>query len=190
MALILLFIIIIFIAINQKKVITNIEEYGKFDGFKGYSNLDIFPEQISDECTDTQYYFEYKDGLFDPYYQIYLRCTYDTPTYSDEVKRLAEIKENYQGTTQRIRYNTIDFKYPAYVAIYGNDSCYEYALLDEASQTIVYIFTQWAKLDDIKFKNAYLPYNYMEDTDHTFSIYMFDLGDGGRYVVDDKYNSK
>ncbi len=35
-----------------------------------------------------------------------------------------------------------------------------------------------------------LPYDFMEGTEHTFSSYMFDLGDGGRYVVDDKYNSK
>lgn len=84
---------------NQKKVITDIEEYG-FNGFKGYSNLDVFPESIPDDGTDAQYYYEYKDGIFDPYYQIYLKCIYVTPTYSDEVKRLAQIKEDYQGTTQ------------------------------------------------------------------------------------------
>lgn len=187
---ILLFIFIICIAMNQKKVITDIEKYGMFDGFKGYSNLDVFPEQIPDEGTDAEYYFEYKDEIFDPYYQIYLKCTYDTPTYSDEVKRLSQIKESYQGITQKIRYNTEDFEYPAFVAIYGDDGCYEYALLDENNQTIIYIFTQWAKADDIKIKNAYLPYNFMVGTDHAFSIYMFDLGDGGRYVVDDKYNRK
>lgn len=187
---ILLTLIIICIAMNQKKVITDIDEYGMFNGFRGYSNLDIFPEQIPDKGTDTQYYFEYKDEIFDPYYQIYLKCTYDTPTYSDEVKRLAQIKENYQGITQKIRYNTEKFEYPAYVAIYGDDGCYEYALLDEDNQTIIYIFTQWANADDIKFENAYLPHNYMADTEDTFSIYMFDLGDGGRYVVDDKYNRK
>ncbi|GLB28579.1 hypothetical protein LAD12857_05020 [Lacrimispora amygdalina] len=186
---IILFIIIICIAMNQKKVITDIEEYG-FNGFKGYSNLDVFPESIPDDGTDAQYYFEYKDGIFDPYYQIYLKCTYDTPTYSDEVKRLAQIKEDYQGTTQKIRYNTEDFEYPAYVSIYGDDGCYEYALLDEGNQTIIYIFTQWAKADNIKFENAYLPNNFMLESEHAFSIYMFDLGDGGRYVVDNKYNSK
>ena len=186
---ILLFIIIICIAMNQKKVITDIEEYG-FNGFKGYSNLDVFPDNIPDDGTDAQYYYEYKDGIFDPYYQIYLKCTYVTPKYFDEVRRLKRIKEDYQGTIQKIRYNTEDFEYPAYVAIYGYDGCYEYALLDEDNQTIMYIFTQWAKSDDIKFEKAYLPHDFMLDTEHTFSIYMFDLGDGGRYVVDDKYKNE
>ncbi len=39
-------------------------------------------------------------------------------------------------------------KQPECVAIYGDDGCYEYALLDEDNQTIIYIFTQWEYADD------------------------------------------
>lgn len=132
------------------------------------------------------FYYKYKDAFLDPVCQIYLKCEYDLPTYKNETERLSQIREEYQGRIQKINYNTKDFRYPAYVTIFENDGCYEYALLDEENYSIIYIFLQWTEEKNIEFADIYLPYNYncAVSTDRSFFIYSFwDSEHGWYYVV-------
>lgn len=174
---------------NHYEIIKDIQNYG-FEGFKGYSNLNIFPEEISDNASAIQYLNEYEDQLFDPYYQIYLSCTYTQEHYLDEIERLSEIQEEYKGEVHDVKYNTNDFIFPAYVSIFADDHCYEYALVDSDNLTIHYVYTQFAKEKDIKFDLEYLPVNYMEESDNGFSIYKFAVGDGINYISNEKYKTK
>lgn len=181
-----IFVALIGSTIKHKTIVTDINKYGYFDNLDVLSNLEIFPETIPDGFIDGQYYFEYKEGFLDSECQIYLKCIYDISTYRNETERLARIEETYQGRNQKIHYNTEDFCQPAYVTVFENDGCYEYALLDEDNLSITYIFLQWIKEKDIKFPDMYLPhdYNCVVSTERSFSIYNFwDSENEWYYVV-------
>lgn len=154
-------------------------EYGEYENFLGYSNLDIFPEKISDKCQSkyNDYYYYCRDTLFDPKCQIYASVCYSENEYNDEIKRLSEIEEKVSDKTNKIKYDNNGFNYPAYIAINGNNYCYEYALLLEEEHRIIYVFIQNIDKKEIVFDVNYLPENYsLSDSykENEFSIYMFD----------------
>lgn len=161
----------------------NVDEYGNFEMFNGYSALSIFPENIQrDDIED--YYYSYQDIIFDPTAQIYLECNYDSDTYMKEITRLENIKVTYKEKVQHIQYdNKEHFNYPAYVTILAENHCYEYALL-LGENSIAYIFLQFVPEEEIKFTDKYLPNNYERENDG-YSIYLFDNGRGGK--VTDAY---
>lgn len=51
---------------------SNINDYGTFKNFKGYSNLYIFPKEMPDSAKIESYYYYYRDTIFDATCQIYL----------------------------------------------------------------------------------------------------------------------
>lgn len=174
---------------NKPVVITDVNKYGEFYGFKGQSNLNVFPENTNSEIYESEYYFEYIDRMFDPCYQIYLKCKYDKEKYLKEIGRLLQVNEQHQGKIQEIKYDADNFKYPAYVSIFADSHCYEYALLDEEEYTIIYVYTQFAEEQSIRFDKSYLPFDYMGEVNGAFSIYKFERGDGTRYISNKKYKS-
>lgn len=180
-----IFIALIWGKINQITYVTDLSEYGNFEKFNLLGNLELFPETIPEGFIGGQYYFKYKEGFLDSECQVYLKCNYDKSTYKKEIERLAQIEETYQGKTQKIHYDTENFHQPAFVTVFENDGCYEYALLDEDNLSIVYIFIQWVKEKDIKFPNMYLPHDYkcVVSTEQSFSIYNFWDNEKGWYYV-------
>lgn len=160
------------------------QQYGDFKYFKGYSGLDIFPEDISLHTIE-DYYYSYEDTLFDPTSQIYLCCSYDKKTYEEEIERLSKISKSYKGKNQQVIYDTEHYSAPAYVTIDANDHCYEYALL-AGENKIVYIFLQFIKEENIAFDSKYLPENYenaVTDEERGYSIYLFYERNGdGTYI--------
>ena len=160
---------------------TDINDYGVFEEFDGYSRLDIFPKQISDSMEINKYSYYYADTFLDPTAQIYLECSYDEDDYLKEIERLEEIQEEYDGRIQPIVYDADSFSYPAYVTIDGDDHCYEYALLIGEGK-IAYVFLQFIKEEDIVFPAEYLPKEY-EQKETGYSIYEFELQNGDRHVV-------
>ncbi len=157
----------------------DIGEYGDFEGFHGYSKLDVFPEQIDENMEVQEYYYYYADTFLDPAAQIYLECSYDNAGYDEEIERLSEIQEEYRGKVQRIVYDTESFAYPAYVAIDADNHCYEYALL-LGDCRIAYVFLQFMEEDDIVFPAEYLPERYGQ-REKGYSIYLFQDENGDRY---------
>lgn len=160
---------------------TDINEYGVFEGFDGYSRLDIFPKQLSDNIAVYKYSYYYADTFLDPTAQIYLECSYEEDDYLREIERLGEIQEEYEGRIQPIVYDIDSFSYPAYVTIDADDHCYEYALLT-GERKIAYVFLQFIKKEDIVFPAEYLPKEY-EQKGSGYSIYLFEYQNGDRHSV-------
>ena len=160
---------------------TNIDDYGVFEGFDGYSKLDIFPKQISDNMEVYKYSYYYADTFLDPTAQIYLECSYEENDYLREIERLEGIQEEYEGRIQSIVYDTDSFSYPAYVTIDADNHCYEYALLI-GEKRIAYVFLQFIKEEDIAFSMEYLPKEY-EQKETGYSIYVFEYQNGDRHGV-------
>lgn len=160
---------------------TNINDYGGFEAFDGYSKLDIFPKQLSDNMEVYKYSYYYADTFLDPTAQIYLECSYEEDDYLREIERLEGVQEEYDGRIQSIVYDTDSFSYPAYVTIDADNHCYEYALLIEEGK-IAYVFLQFIKEEDITFPMEYLPKKY-EQKETGYSIYVFEYQNGDRHGV-------
>lgn len=160
---------------------TDINEYMSFDDFRGHSKLDIFPEQISGDMEAQEYFYCYADTFLDSTAQIYLECSYGQDAYSNEIQRLAGIREEYKEKVQTVVYDTESFSYPAYVAINAEDHCYEYALL-LGDNRIAYVFLQFIKEEEIAFPVEYLPEGYEEEKEG-YSIYVFRGENGDGYCV-------
>ena len=164
---------------SDMKITTDIAEYGDFEGFHGYSKLDVFPKQIDEGMEIQEYYYYYADTFLDSTAQIYLECGYDKAGYDEETERLSGIQEEYRGKVQQIVYDTESFAYPAYVAIDADNHCYEYALL-LGDYRIAYVFLQFMEEDKIVFPTEYLPERY-EQRENGYSIYLFQDENGDRY---------
>ncbi len=160
---------------------TDINDYGVFEEFNGYSKLDIFPKQLSDNMEVYKYSYYYADTFLDPTAQIYLECSYEENEYSKEIERLKGIQEEYEGRIQSIVYDTDSFSYPAYVTIDADNHCYEYALLI-GGKKIAYVFLQFINEEDIVFPKEYLPKEY-EQKETGYSIYLFEYQNGDRHGV-------
>lgn len=166
-------------------IYSNIDDYGNFETFRGYSNLDIFPTSLPQSSCNTEFYYEEdSSGLFDSSYQVYLKCGYNNEDYQNEVKRLKAIEEEYDKEVKHTWLDNGNYKFPAIVAIENNNHCFEYALTDDDNLIIYYIFLQFIYEKDIKFSTDLLPHNYINPNEHTEkekqgdSIYLFPLENG------------
>ena len=158
----------------------DIGDYGEFEGFRGYSRLYIFPETIPEGARAEEYLYFYQDTLFDPSAQIYLECSYDDTAYARELERLSGIREIYRGESQGLQLDEENFTWPAFVTIYADNHCWEYALLLDDNR-IAYVFLQIQNRREIAFPTEYLPHPYgMGMEEESFSIYLFDVGGGAR----------
>ncbi|MGN0351589.1 MAG: hypothetical protein ACI4ES_08045 [Roseburia sp.] len=151
---------------------TDVDKYGEFETYCGYSELKIFPKELDEEAEEVSYYYWAKDTFLDPTCEIYLKCTYPEQRFEEEVARV-------KGITG-IREDTEHFQYPAYVAMYNFSSSYEYALVLEEEKSIVYVNTQGIYPNwflGLRFPKEYLPEDFMEDITYTgnpevnFTIY-------------------
>ena len=111
-----------------------------------HSDLEIFPKQINGNVLDFKYYRQ--DGLFDGSYLFYLIVNYDEEQYISEENRIHNISINSNGKYKSPIYEPDKFKYPAYITIYDGFGTYEYALLDEKTHSIIYVFNQLIPWDD------------------------------------------
>lgn len=176
----LLFIIILmglFVTGGFPTKTSNINDYGVFKNFKGYSNLYIFPTQMPKAARIDSYYYYQKDTFLDPTCQIYLEYSLSKADFDEEVLRLSKISEKYENEkfkdiSNSIVYDTKNFMYPAYVTVFNNNHCYEYALLNEKENKIICVFTQFIEIDDVKFDKQYLPIDFgNEKSSSSFNIY-------------------
>lgn len=168
-------------SIIKCKPITSIEKYGQWDREDLKGNLDVFPK-ILDENWKPEYYYNCQKSLLDGDYQIYLKCEFDEKEFEEEVKRLQSIENTYEGKKHTIVYDSENFCYPAYVAIFNFDSTYEYVLMDEENNIIYYIYLQFINKEEIKFEEKLLPNNYLEGAvRYNIYAYEFEEMDGWHY---------
>ena len=160
------------------KNLSGVENYDKqalIDEYGGdlNSSLRVFPDD-TDTAKNLTYDSHLKTGLFDTDGYIILKADYDEDAFSAEVDRLSEIECTLlwqdQSVTNKIRYDTESYKYPAYVASDGYDSTYEYALIDEENDSIIYIYISYPESSILKLPkySDYLKKNLLEYGEHQF----------------------
>jgi len=115
---------------------------GNFEGFRGYSNLEIFPKEELNQDSIAKYSYFCMDSFMDPTCKIYMECDYTDQEFEKEITRLKNITATLDGVTNSIIYNEDYFDYPAYISMFNWSSCYEYALILEEEKKIVYVFVQ------------------------------------------------
>lgn len=178
---------------NEDYLTIDINNYGihqgHVEGEKGElrSGLYIFPKEISVNAIDTEFLYSCRAIGFGIDYQQYLKCTYSDEEYQAEVDRLKNIQceiHTRNGTVvNRIEYSDTKFDYPAYITAYGGNRMYEYALLNDEKNTIIYVYLQTISNKRVAFDKAYLPKEYQngkqllnEENMDSKNIYFYNLG--------------
>lgn len=156
-----------FESINEEYMTIKTEDYGNWDGHiegeRQYlqSGLYIFPEKINTAKDSNYYYYCSYDNSSISKYLILAEVSYEEEVYLKEKERLAGIQCQVQlspsegSITNKISYSETLFSYPAYIATYASNLSYEYALLDEEEQKIIYVYLQ------LKDGNGVLPEEYL-----------------------------
>ena len=183
-----IFMVVVLIAIMLFETLTptkkGSEDYDKAKMVSEFSSemnseFMIFPEDLNN-AVNSEYAYSTKTGLFDTDGYFILKAEYNEEDYNAEVKRLADINceitfqnDSYTGY---VLYDENMYNYPAYITSDGYDSVYEYALLDEENNTIIYVNLSYPKYVDLKDYEDYLKkdrdeYDDNKNTLEKFTIY-------------------
>ncbi len=177
---------------------SGIDNYDKEALLENYgSDLDsgffLFPDDPG-RALNVTYESSLKTGLLDTDGSIFLIATYAEDDFNKEKERLSQVKCTVYETafddsdyhTGEVRFDTDSYNYPAYVASDGYDSIYEYALLDEGQNRIIYALLSYPDVANgaslLKYRD-YLKkdktaYIFTDDmTLDNFTIYSFNFHD-------------
>lgn len=187
----LVIFLVILVESTPPQTLQGIEHYDKTAYFTTYSgDLDtgmfIFPDSTENMLNPT-FDSNLKTGLFDTDGYIILQAEYTEEKYQAEIERLSSLEcsitYNGETVTQQIRYDENSYSMPAYVTVDGFDNVYEYALIDDANNTIIYILLSYPNPLSLSKYSDYLKtditaYN-ISDALNQFTIYAhsFDGGD-------------
>lgn len=139
------------------------EGYREFAGEGLSSPLVVFPRKDLESVSE-EYYYEFRDEIFSPVCQIYLRREYQPEEFAKEVDRLDSTQLTYADETNRLYLDRDNFSAEAYVALANWTDRYEYALIMEESNTIVYVYLENMTRANLEMDEAYLP-AYFKDRD-------------------------
>lgn len=136
------------------------------------SGLFIFPESIENH-ENSEYEYYCKRGVLDNSYMIFLKTSYtNKEAYELELKRIADIScsiNTSAGTIlNKIQYAEDLFEYPAYVTIYNTNMSFEYALIDEENNSVIYVYLKLCEGAD------YLPDKYLPTEFNGKSMLQYD----------------
>lgn len=145
------------------------------------SKLLLFPDSL-EGAVDVDYHQGLKEGLFDTDGYIFLGVKYSDEDYETEKQRISETSNevyndfnDHSRVTKEVKYDDKTYNYPAYVANDGYSYAYEYALMDEKNDTIIYAALshpecyRMSKYEDYLKKDR-SEYN-IEDSTVQFTIY-------------------
>ena len=195
--LVLLFILclVAYIFIPRTCKTKKINDYGKFDKFQNYemmSDLVLFPPQIKRENIN-DYFYSYKEYIFGAKCQIYLKCSYSDKEYKEQADRLRNLQvETSWGAINKSKYDQKNFMYSAYLLSNGLEGNYEYALFDDSTQTVYYIFLHDISKNEIEFSPDLLPNDYLlnDSNRDLFNVYMFDVNGAYKNEAGNKKEKK
>lgn len=173
----------LFLTGGPEKKTTDINRYGEIFGWSTMSGMLVFPEEVSEDVVETDFYYSYRNSLFDTTYQIYFQCTYEPEAYEKEIARLESVHKIYGGTEKKLlRDEENKYNYPAYIAIENHHDRYEYALVTGKNQ-ITYISTAYINEEEVIFDKDYLPLDYMTEVGKNFTsgycLYITYMSDEG-----------
>lgn len=126
----------------------DIADYSQREANSLYFDLLLFPETVSDENAEYDYY--YQDFLFDPSARIYLKCTYTEEAYAAEMERM---EPYYVEDSEH-------FDRPVFIQVYDKNCCYEYAVPDEENLTITYVYLQFISDSELRLDSSEKPLDY------------------------------
>ena len=145
------------------------------------SKLLLFPDSL-EGAVDADYHQGLKEGIFDTDGYIFLEVKYSDEDYETEKKRISETSNevdydlgDHSTVTKEVKYDDETYNYPAYVANDGYSYAYEYTLMDEENDTIIYValsYPEFYKMSKYKdyLKKDRSEYN-IEDSTVQFTIY-------------------
>lgn len=176
------------------KMFNSIEDYDKSYYIETYSgDLDsgffIFPD-TTDNMSNPQFDCKLKTGLFDTDGYMILKAEYTPENYSAEIERLSSLEcsitFNEETVTQQVKYDADSYALPAYVTIDGFDYVYEYALTDDAHNTITYVLLSYPQTIGRPAYKDYLKtdtsaYN-IADVLEQFTIYAHTFDGGNSWI--------
>jgi len=176
----------------------DIAEYGQYSGhieveYEGFfSLLEIFPKELPPSATVEDYYYFCNNGLLDNSYQLYLVCSYDQEDFAREKERLESIELTFRDEVHKPTITDTGFKYPAVVTIFEDQDSFEYALLDEETGTIAYVYAQSMGIKESIVPLQYRPQGFKPPQDEltewgSYNIYLFRISKGA-YVTPGKDN--
>ena len=149
------------------------------------SKLLLFPDSV-DGAVEADYHQGLKEGIFDTDGYVFLEVKYSDADYETEKNRLAEVSnvvedidwstnQTITKNTKKVKYDDETYNYPAIIANDGYSDAYEYALLDEKNDTIIYVALSYPEFYQMSKYKDYLKENRSEyqidDTLNQFTIY-------------------
>ncbi len=171
----------------------NIDEYGNYSGHIEseqtgfFSLLEIFPKELPPSVTVKDYYYFCNNGLLDNSYQLYLLCSYNKEDFNIEKERLESIELIFNNKDQKPIITDTGFKYPAVVTIFNDQNSFEYALIDDETGTIAYVFAQSMGIKESVVPSQYRPQGFKPPQNAltewgSYNIYRFKIEEGA-YVI-------
>ena len=141
---------------------TNIEDYNHIWNLSGVrvgnqGSPSVFPDNIEGLLVE-DFFCRYDEKLpLGEGLQVFLNIQYnDKMTFDSELKLLKELsKDNVENLFSKLQFET-------YIVNLGEGYYYEYALVDESEQKVIYIYLQGLPKDEIEFDHIYLPDNYTD----------------------------
>lgn len=153
----------------------DVKTYGNFFSDISTTPLLVFPEKIPQSAEVNQYYFGKDSTLLFDDYQLILDCTLSQEDFEKECGRLSSLNytvnvgETGEQVNKEILLDTEHFNCEsAYVAQY-TDSEYEYALVYEGENRIVYVYLRYMP-DEVAFDKNYLPTGEVDESTE-YSMY-------------------
>ena len=146
---------------NRTEGIENYDKAYLEEEFSGdmTSHFFLFPDDLRD-VEDAEFWYEYKTGLLDTDGSFFLTAVYSDDNFADEIERISEItctvNDGNEDVTQSVIYDEEMYNYPAYIAIDGYTHNYEYALIDEDNNRIIYVLLGYPDYDDLSEYSDYL----------------------------------
>ncbi len=160
-----------------------------------HSYFMTFPDDLSN-IENGRYMSQLDANIISTTGYVVLEAEYNDANYEKEVSRIANItctiedssSEGDETITQGVRYDEKAYNYPAYIAADGNCGTYEYALLDEVDNRIIYVVLKYISDEDKNLLKDYLKENVAEydesgtETWKKFSIYAYQFP-GSKYLM-------
>lgn len=140
----------IYTDVKDYQKIFELQEMRTYDG----ELEDLFPESV-DNLEVKDFYCEWELGIVGSAdVEIHLAVEYPDDELKTETQRLESLADG------KLIYDTENFSYPAYVSVLGYMNTSIYALVDEDSSTVHYVFLQLLNEERIDMDKELLPKGY------------------------------
>ena len=98
---------------GTETVLQGSDGYREFTGEDVHSPLIVFPDKEIESISE-EFYYEFRDEIFSPVCQIYLKKEYNTDEFTKEMERLAAEQLSYAGQTNQLYFDKDNFSSEAY----------------------------------------------------------------------------